>query len=157
MIKTSQATDRLHERTAAIKRITRQPVKFVIGDCDLIKWEEHVPHLHNSKGGDFYLYPGFILYRTTREAFSVIDYHEVKLVVEVTRFDEEDGVPADSQVVGETWAKANKDGGRDMRFADNHQIPIVLYGQLTEVWRTIELRGQKDGRETANKTDIGNT
>jgi hypothetical protein len=29
-----------------------------------------VPHLRNSKGGDLYLYPGFILFRAAREAFS---------------------------------------------------------------------------------------
>jgi hypothetical protein len=130
-VKAIRATDRLHERTAVTTRITRQPVGFAIGDCDLIKWEEHVPHIQNSKGGDLYLYPGFILYRTTNEAFSVIDYHDVTVEVEVIKFDEEGGVPADSQVVGQTWAKANKDGRRDMRFADNHEIPIVLYGQLT--------------------------
>jgi DNA-directed RNA polymerase subunit RPC12/RpoP len=34
-------------------------------------------------------------------------------------------------VVGQTWAKINKDGTRDKRFADNYEIPIALYGELT--------------------------
>jgi hypothetical protein len=33
--------------------------------------------------------------------------------------------------VGQTWAKANKDGSRDRRFANNYQIPLVLYAYLT--------------------------
>jgi hypothetical protein len=43
---------------------------------------------------------------------------------------EPDPVPKDSRVVGQTWAKANKDGSRDKRFADNYEIPIALYGSL---------------------------
>jgi hypothetical protein len=45
-------------------------------------------------------------------------------------FQEEEGVPADSRVIGQTWAKANKDGSRDQRFAENYQIPIAQYGAL---------------------------
>ena len=44
---------------------------------------------------------------------------------------EEEGVPKDSAVIGQTWAKANKNGSRDMRFVNNHQIPIVRYASLT--------------------------
>ena len=43
---------------------------------------------------------------------------------------ETDPVPSDSRVVGKTWAKANKDGSPDRRFANNHQIPIAEYGEL---------------------------
>jgi hypothetical protein len=99
--------------------------------CDLIQWDERVPHLKNAKGGDFYLYPGFILYRAAREAFSVIEYHDVKGQAIALSFQEEEQVPSDSKVIGHTWAKANKDGSRDKRFADNHQIPIAQYGSVT--------------------------
>src|SRR6185437_13741560 len=76
-VKSHQATDRFHERTTATSRIDRQRVTFSIDSCDLIQWEQKVPHLRNSKGGDLFLYPGFILYRAAKEAFSVIDYHDV--------------------------------------------------------------------------------
>ncbi|MFC3329740.1 hypothetical protein [Xanthomonas fragariae] len=39
-------------------------------------------------------------------------------------------MPPDAAVVGQTWAKVNKNGSRDMRFRDNNQIPIVQYGRL---------------------------
>lgn len=108
----------------------REKVRFELGRCDLIDWEQKVPHLTNAKNGDLYLFPGFILYRAAREAFSLIEYHDVTGNVTDVSFQEEEGVPVDSQVVGKTWAKANKDGSRDRRFTDNYEIPIARYGAI---------------------------
>jgi hypothetical protein len=130
-IKSHQATDMIHERTTAGRRVGRERVTFVLGSCDLIQWEQKVPYLQNSKGGELYLYPGFILYRAAKQAFSVIDYHDVNGKGVLIQFQEQEGVPRDSKVIGQTWAKANKDGSRDRRFADNFQIPIAVYGQVT--------------------------
>jgi hypothetical protein len=130
-IKSYQATDKFHERTTAETRIDRQKVAFVLGNCDLIQWEQKVPHIRNAKGGDLFLYPGFIVYRAAKEAFSVIDFHDVKSNATLVKFQEEQGVPQDSKVIGQTWAKSNKDGGRDKRFANNYQIPVVLYASLS--------------------------
>lgn len=129
-IKSHHVTDMVRERTTARMSVARQSVKFGLDRCDLIHWEQQVPHLQNAKGGDLYLYPGFIVYRAAREAFSVIDYHEVKADAARVRFEEAEQVPPDSQVVGQAWAKANKDGSRDHRFVGNYQIPVALYGQL---------------------------
>ena len=130
-VKSHQETDRFHERTTATSRIGRQRVSFQLDSCDLIQWEQKVPHLKNSKGGDLYLYPGFILYRAAKEAFSVIDYHDVNGTAVVIAFQEEEGVPADSKIIGQAWAKSNKDGSRDRRFANNYQIPVAQYASLT--------------------------
>jgi hypothetical protein len=110
--------------------ITR-PVLISLGTCDLIQWEQKVPHLANANGGDLFLYPGFILYRSAREAFSVIEFHDVNGRCDLVRFQEEEAVPSDARVIGQTWVKANKDGGADRRFANNHQIPIAAYASLT--------------------------
>jgi hypothetical protein len=125
-----RATDKYRERTTAVNSIIRKKVSFNLRGCDFIQWEEQVPHLENANGGDMFLYPGFILYRGSKTAFSIIDFHDVVLVYKPYRFIEEDGVPSDSKVVGQEWAKTNKDGSRDRRFAGNHQIPIALYGEL---------------------------
>ena len=85
----------------------------------------------SSRAPGLYLYPGFILYRAAKEAFSVIDYHDVNGKAIVVPFQEEERVPADSKVIGQTWAKANKGGGRDHRFTNNYQIPIAQYGCVT--------------------------
>lgn len=130
-IKTHQATDKFRERTTANMRVSREHVPFSLGSCDLIQWEQQVPHLRNANGGDLFLYPGFVLYRAAKQAFSVIDFHDVRCTAQVVRFEEQEGVPNDSQVIGQTWAKANKDGSRDKRFVNNFQIPIALYASLT--------------------------
>ncbi|HEU6448823.1 MAG TPA: DUF4236 domain-containing protein [Verrucomicrobiae bacterium] len=130
-VKADRATDKFRERTIANRTVSRERIRFSLGSCDLIKWEQEVPHLQNVNGGDIFLYPGFILYRASKTAFSVINFHDVKLTAVAVKFHEEDGVPSDSKTIGQTWAKTNKDGSRDKRFAGNYQIPIALYGDLT--------------------------
>ncbi len=44
-IKSHQATDMVHERTTAGRRVDRQRVKFSLGSCDLIQWEQKIPYL----------------------------------------------------------------------------------------------------------------
>ena len=39
-------------------------------------------------------------------------------------------VPADAQIVGETWKYVNKDGSRDKRFSNNEKLPIALYADI---------------------------
>jgi len=143
-VKSEQATNKFRERTTADKMLARERVTFSLDSSDLIQWEQKVPHLRNTKGGDIYLYPGFILYRAAREAFSVISFHDVKIAGAHLKFQEDGTIPSDSKVIGQTWAKANKDGGPDRRFAQNHPIPIVLYGELSlksesGLWEEFEL------------------
>jgi DNA-directed RNA polymerase subunit RPC12/RpoP len=129
-VKAEGTTDKFRERTVANTTVSRERVKLRLATCDLIRWHEEVPHFTNANGGDIFLYPGFILYRASKMAFSVIDFHDVKLTATLLKFHEAQGVPSDSEVVGQTWTKTNKDGTRDKRFASNFQIPIVLYGEL---------------------------
>jgi hypothetical protein len=60
----------------------------------------------------------------------LIDLRELNLELHAVQFIEEEAVPSDANVVGETWAKVNKDGSRDLRFRANYRIPICLYGRL---------------------------
>jgi hypothetical protein len=129
-VKSYQVTNKFKERTTAEKRIGRERVTFALGSCDLIQWEQKVPHLQNVNGGDLFLYPGFIVYRAAREVFSVIDFHDVNGKCDLVKFQETESVPSDAKVIGQTWAKANKDGSADKRFANNYQIPIVAYASL---------------------------
>jgi len=125
-----QKTDRFRERTTAAHAIERKSVRFALGASDLLICEWKVPKLANANGGDLYLYPGFVLYRVSRQSFAVIDAREVSLRFSATRFIEEEGVPPDSETVGQAWKKANKDGTPDRRFAANYRIPIVKYGEI---------------------------
>ena len=126
-----RAIDRVAERSAANEAIKRETVAFALHSCDLIQWEQHVPHLPNRTGGDLYIYPGFVIYRAAKKAFAIIDSREVHLTYRPVRFIEDGQIPSDAQVVGQAWAKSNKDGSPDRRFRDNCQIPIALYGSVT--------------------------
>jgi len=89
-----------------------------------------VPHLTNANGGELLIYPGFILYHVSDEAFALVDIHETTIEYSATAFIEEESVPADSKVIRQTWKKANKDGSPDRRFNNNYQIPVVAYGTI---------------------------
>jgi len=122
--------DRVAERSSSDKAVTRTTVPFSLGSCDLMQSEQKVPHLPNRTGGDMFVYPGFILYRASKQAFALIDSRDVMLRYVSTQFTENETVPSDSQVIGQTWAKCNKDGSPDRRFRDNYQIPVAHYGTL---------------------------
>jgi len=62
--------------------------------------------------------------------FGIIDIRELDLTFIPQRFVEEETIPSDSSGIDRTWAKVNKNGTPDKRFANNYQIPIVLYGQI---------------------------
>lgn len=59
-----------------------------------------------------------------------LNYTDITSSSHTTRFVESEGVPRDSQVVGQTWEYVNKSGGPDKRFRNNRQLPICLYGKL---------------------------
>jgi hypothetical protein len=127
---TRVATDRARERTTAAHSVERKPVTFELGTCDLIQSEWKVPHLLNANGGDLFIYPGFILYYVSSDAFALVDTTQVMIASAASPFIEEESVPTDSRVIRQTWKKANKDGSPDRRFANNYQIPVVEYGGL---------------------------
>jgi len=59
-----------------------------------------------------------------------LNYNDILISKHTTRFIESEGVPKDTQIVGQTWKYVNKSGGPDKRFKDNRQLPICLYGEL---------------------------
>lgn len=126
-----RASNRVAERTAASRIINRQTVSFGLKECPLMNSAMRVPHLENANGGDIYIYPNFVIYFVSENAFALLEIGDLRLFVEPTRFIEDDPVPEDSSIVGQTWHKANKDGSPDRRFANNYQIPVVLYAKIT--------------------------
>ncbi len=65
-----------------------------------------------------------------KRKIGTIDYTDFRISVSEVRFIEEEAVPRDAQVVGQTWKYVNKNGTPDRRFSNNRQIPICLYGQV---------------------------
>lgn len=62
--------------------------------------------------------------------FGAVAYTELTLSVAPSRFIEDEAVPAGAEVVGSSWLYVRRDGGPDLRFSNNRQLPIVLYGLL---------------------------
>lgn len=62
--------------------------------------------------------------------FGAVEYADLIVQDEITRFIESDNVPGDTRIVDYTWRYTNKHGGPDHRFSHNPQIPVVLYGEI---------------------------
>ena len=125
-----RAINQFAERTLAARAVERKPVQFRLGQCTVIQSDWQVPHLGNANGGDIYLFPLFIVYFAGEQSFALLEYKDVQFISGATRFHEEEGIPPDSQIVGKTWAKTNRDGSPDRRFKDNYEIPIAEYGKI---------------------------
>jgi hypothetical protein len=78
---------------------------------------------------DLHFFPDRVLARQGSR-FGAIAYGDFAALFSPARFIEDSGVPSDAQVIGHTWRYVRRDGGPDRRFANNRQIPVVLYGML---------------------------
>jgi hypothetical protein len=124
------ATDRVAERTMATQALTRTAVSFDFVVPEIVRSQHRAMRMGNAGGRDLFFYPGFVMMRDASRDFALIEYRELRATLSQSRFIEEDHVPSDSEVVGQTWKKANKDGSPDRRFKDNYAIPIARYGEL---------------------------
>lgn len=123
--------DQKESRSAASTVVTRAPVKFKFENITIIKSTYEAFHFGNKNGGDLYIYPAFIMITNDKQTFNLIDIKEFDISFSEQRFLEEDKVPSDTEIIDKTWAKVNKNGSPDKRFAGNYEIPIVRYGRFT--------------------------
>jgi len=65
-----------------------------------------------------------------QDGVGAVSYDDLSIVVNRKQFIEDESAPHDAQVVGRTWQYVNKDGGPDLRFNNNRQLPICLYEEL---------------------------
>ncbi|MDB5679365.1 DUF4236 domain-containing protein [Sphingomonas bacterium] len=121
---------RVIERSSASRTLDRRPVDVDFASSDLIQFEGRALRFGNVNGEDILIFPGIVLMPRADGAFAIIDLREVQLDFQFQNFIEEEPVPPDSKVVGQTWAKVNKDGSPDRRFNGNYVIPIVVYGKI---------------------------
>lgn len=127
----SQQTNRVAERTAASSTITRSEIELSEKPLPIIQTQSPSFCIHNINGGDIYIFPAFMIIYESKSEFALVDYTDVKINYRIQNFIETEAVPRDTQIAGYTWHKVNKDGTRDRRFADNYQIPIVEYGEIS--------------------------
>lgn len=125
-----RATNQLAERTLSSRTIERRLVNFNFEKCKILDLDWNAPHLVNANGGDIFLYPAFLACFISANNFALLEYKEVDIDFSIFNFLEEEDIPDDSNQVGSTWAKTNKDGSPDKRFKGNYEIPILSYGKL---------------------------
>jgi hypothetical protein len=131
-VPTTQRIDRVKARSWAGIVVLRMPALLRRAAVYLVDTED-LPLAMNVMGGKStaYFYPGFVLIGGGHGSdFALIDITELGIISAHTSFTESESVPSDATMVGKTWAKANKNGSRDRRFAHNRELPIMRYGSL---------------------------
>lgn len=126
-----RSANKFVERTVAARIVDRHPVTFDFSNSDLIQFSGKALRFENVNGDDILLYPGLAVIPRVDGRFALIDIRELQLEMVETGFHEEEAVPRDAAVIGQTWAKTNKDGSPDRRFKDNYEIPICRYGKVS--------------------------
>lgn len=122
--------DRVAMRSSASTIVNRRQVIFELKTIPYIKSDYQALYLKNANGADIYIYPTFIVMYTNESNFAIIGINELNFQQTYTRFTETSTVPRDTKIIGQTWAKVNKNGTRDKRFKNNYQIPVVRYGNI---------------------------
>ncbi len=126
--------NQFRERTLAVKNIERTKISFTLGRPAYLpasideKWKI-VPQINDAGGAVIYIFPAFFIF-SSETNFAVIEPQNIVAISSRYNFIEEEKVPYDAVVTGQTWKKANKDGSQDKRFNGNYQIPTVAYGKL---------------------------
>jgi hypothetical protein len=121
-------TDDWKRNAGANQLVRRSGATVGNGTARSFRANLEVPHLMAGKDTLYFL-PDMILVRQGNR-FGSVSYESLQVAHSSTRFNEEQGVPGDTQVVGTTWRYVNKKGGPDRRFNNNCQIPIVIYGEV---------------------------
>jgi hypothetical protein len=66
------------------------------------------------------------------ENLAAVPYEDLEARARTISFVEDRtwGLPSDALRIGSTWRYVNRDGGRDLRFKDNAELPVMEYGEL---------------------------
>lgn len=128
-----QRIDRVRARTLAGTVIERAPALLHRKSASLVDTQDPPLAMAVLRGrSTAYFYPGFLLIEDHgRSDFALTDITELGVEASTAHFTETEAVPPDAMMVGTTWAKANKNGSRDRRFAHNRELPILRYGCLS--------------------------
>ena len=127
-----QDTDKYRQRTVADESVDRKPVtEREHKTLEFIKADVENLYLPNVNGADLYVYPTFIVLFKNYKEFGIHDLRQTNVSVNVQGFHEDDKVPADATIIGETYKYTNKNGTPDKRQNNNYAIPIAKYGNLS--------------------------
>ena len=119
----------LQKRNAgATMAYSRKQIKPIFGLPTVVKCNIDVPVLPLGKRS-LYFFPDFLI-MVDAKSVGGVNYENLSMEIEATRFIETESVPHDTQVVDKTWKHPNKNGGPDRRFSNNRQYPICAYESI---------------------------
>jgi hypothetical protein len=121
-------TDDWKHNAGATLIIKRKRASLVYSTPNVIKANIDIPSIIADLE-NIYFFPDVVLIIEGSRA-RAISYDKLLISWSDTRFVENERVPSDAQIVGQTWQYVNKKGGPDRRFGYNRQIPQVLYQQM---------------------------
>jgi hypothetical protein len=125
-VQTNQPTWDWKRNAGASALITRQPIFVGVQGPPHIATNVDAWCIRLNDMALFFL-PDYIFVRQ-RGRYGAVSYDSLTVSFSPTRFIEDQGVPADAQIVDYTWRFVNKKGGPDRRFSNNRQLPIAQYG-----------------------------
>lgn len=129
--KTTFANGHQQKVNAGASRLVER-IRIQVGSTARMPWIQcdfPIPILKCGRQVNYFLPNGIYVFEG--KDVGHVAYEELRVTGLGTQRHIESGtVPTDAEVVDQTWRYANKDGGRDRRFSNNHQIPVCLYGQL---------------------------
>jgi DNA segregation ATPase FtsK/SpoIIIE-like protein len=128
LVETKSDTTDWKRNANATSLINRRTVQVGRMQAPFIKTNAEVLSIDTGSLKLFFFPDCVFSYRNSN--YETIPYKSLRITATTTRFIENERCPSDSEVVGRTWQRVNKDGGPDLRFKDNRQIPIILYGVL---------------------------
>lgn len=105
--------------------VNRKATTLVYKLPAVIKSNVTPPALHVGKQIMFFM-PDIVLVQDGSRV-GAVNYADLNVRWQDSRFIETERVPSDARIVDHTWAHPNKSGGPDRRFKNNRQIPICLY------------------------------
>jgi hypothetical protein len=73
----------------------------------------------------------YVYQQDPMKSYGVVSYDNLRVVYTDGSFIESSTVPGDAEVIDYTWQYVRVDGGADLRFKYNRQIPRVRYGYVT--------------------------
>lgn len=108
--------------------VKRSPISLTLKNPPFVKTNIATPCIPVGKQ-TMYFFPDKVLVYE-KNGVGAVSYENLEVLIGQSQFIEDERVPKDARVVGQTWKYVNKRGGPDKRFKDNRQIPIALYDDV---------------------------
>ena len=93
-------------RSAATNSIQRQPTNIKYTKIPFLNSSYDAMCFVNRNGSNIYIYPGFAALFDDKNNFGLIELDELYLNYSISNFIEEEKMPKDTKIVGQTWEES---------------------------------------------------